>query len=119
VRNIILFIFPPYSTYILPPLNVGCFQPLKHYHAEAIREAVDIGDSEFKKEEFLAVLNSFRVKAFKTGIIKHVFRKVRIHPFNPDLVINTLAEQLTAKEREREAQLTRAQDTLQDEVIDL
>jgi hypothetical protein len=62
-----------------------------------------MGDSEFKKEEFLAVLNSFRAKAFKTGTIKHVFRKVRIHPFNLDLVINALAEQFTAKEREREA----------------
>jgi hypothetical protein len=62
-----------------------------------------MGDSEFKKEEFLTVLNSFRAKAFKTDTIKHVFRKVRIHPFNPDLVINTLAEQLIAKERERKA----------------
>lgn len=29
-----------YMTHLCQPLDVGCFQPLKHYHCEAIGKAV-------------------------------------------------------------------------------
>lgn len=97
-RNIILFTFPPHSTHILQPLDVVCFQPLKHYHSLAIRDAVANGDSEFKKAEFLAVLDGFRRQTFKSTTIKAAFQRVGFVPFNPDIVINTLAEQQTLEE---------------------
>lgn len=35
-KNILPFRLPPHITHLLQPLDVVCFQPLKHYHAEAI-----------------------------------------------------------------------------------
>ena len=53
-NRIILFTFPLYTTHLLQPLDVDCFQPLKHYYSEAIDSAVRTGDTEFSKTEFLA-----------------------------------------------------------------
>jgi DDE superfamily endonuclease len=58
-HSIILFIFPSHATHLLQPLDVVCFQPLKHYHSEAVDTAVHLGDTEFSKTEFLAVFQSF------------------------------------------------------------
>ena len=35
-NGIIPFSFPLHSTHLLQPLDVVVFQPLKHYHAEAL-----------------------------------------------------------------------------------
>jgi len=35
-KKIIPFCLPPHTTHLLQPLDVVVFQPLKHYHAEAI-----------------------------------------------------------------------------------
>jgi hypothetical protein len=58
-NSIILFNFPPHTTHLLQPLDVVCFQPLKHYHSEAIDAAVRMGDTEFSKVEFLAAFQTF------------------------------------------------------------
>jgi DDE superfamily endonuclease len=39
-NHIILFTLPPHLTHFLQPLNVVCFQPLKHYYKEAINYAI-------------------------------------------------------------------------------
>lgn len=39
-HNIILFRLPPHSTHLTQPLDVGCFQPFKHYHSQAIDRIV-------------------------------------------------------------------------------
>lgn len=38
--KIILFCLPPHSTHLPQPLDVGIFQPFKHYHPSAIDKAV-------------------------------------------------------------------------------
>src|SRR5438270_733991 len=48
---IVPFCLPPHTTHFLQPLDVVCFQPLKHYHVEAIDRAVRTGDSDFSKYE--------------------------------------------------------------------
>jgi DDE superfamily endonuclease len=53
-NNIILFGLPPYITHFLQPPDVVYFQPLKHYHSEAIGNAIRTGDTEFSKIEFLS-----------------------------------------------------------------
>jgi hypothetical protein len=35
-NNIILYMFLPYLTYLLQPLDVGCFQTYKHFHKLAV-----------------------------------------------------------------------------------
>lgn len=84
---IILFGLPPHTTYFLQPLDVVCFQPLKHYHAEAIDEAVRSGDSTFSKIEFLAAFDRFRKQAFKQDTMFSAFRKTGIVPHNPSIVL--------------------------------
>ncbi len=39
-KNILPFRLPPHTTHLLQPLDIVCFQPLKHYHAEAVDNAV-------------------------------------------------------------------------------
>lgn len=58
---IIPFCLPPYSTHLLQPLDVVCFQPLKHYHAEAIDHAVRLGDCSFSRATFLATIHNIRM----------------------------------------------------------
>jgi DDE superfamily endonuclease len=53
-EGIIPFAFIPHTTHLAQPLDVKIFQPLKHYHSEAIDGAVRTGDSDFSKTEFLA-----------------------------------------------------------------
>jgi len=53
-NKIIPFCLPPHSTHLLQPLDVVVFQPLKHFHAEAVEQATRTGCSDFNKIEFLA-----------------------------------------------------------------
>ena len=48
-NSIIPFGLPPHITYILQPLDVCCFQPLKHYHAKALDIIVRDGCSNITK----------------------------------------------------------------------
>ena len=59
-QHIIPYCLPPYMTYLLQPLDVVCFQPYKHFHAEAVDAATRTGCSDFNKLEFLTALGSVR-----------------------------------------------------------
>lgn len=86
-KNILPFRLPPHTTHLLQPLDVLCFQPLKHYHSEAIDDAVRDGDYEFSKLEFLARITSIRSQAFKKNTIRESFGKTGLIPFNPEIVM--------------------------------
>ena len=60
---------PLHTTHLLQPLDVGVFQPLKHWHSEAVNEVMQNGDETFTKVEFLNVFNTFHCKAFKKSTI--------------------------------------------------
>ena len=60
-----LFQLPPHSTHLTQPLDVGCFQPFKHYHAEVIDDAIQSGSGDFGKLEFLAKFQFMRTQTFK------------------------------------------------------
>jgi hypothetical protein len=89
---IVLFCLPPYTTHFLQPLDVVCFQPLKHYHAEAIDRAVRTGDFDFSKYEFLAAFNDVRAQAFTKNTIISVFQKTGLIPYNLELVVGAMQE---------------------------
>ena len=91
-KNILSFHLPPHTTHLLQPLDVVCFQPLKHYHAEAIDAAVRSRDAEFSKVEFLARITTIRKQAFKKNTILSSFRKTGLIPYNPSVVLNKLQE---------------------------
>ena len=53
-NDIVLFRLPAHSTHLTQPLNVGLFQPFKHYYTEVIDSEVRAGNVEFNKLNFLA-----------------------------------------------------------------
>jgi DDE superfamily endonuclease len=97
--NIILFSLPPHTSHLLQPLNIIYFQPYKHYHSEAIDEAIRIGDTKFSKIEFLAVLKNIRRQTFKQSTILSAFRRTDIVPFDPKRVLAPLRESEKKKKR--------------------
>lgn len=85
---------PPHTTHLLQPLDVCVFQPLKHWHSEAVNEAVQNGDETFSKVEFLNAFNNFRSKAFKESTIRSAWNKTGLIHYNPALVIDKVREGL-------------------------
>jgi hypothetical protein len=67
--KIIPFDLSAHSIYLWQSLDVVVFQPLKHWHAEAVKEAMAHEYETFFKVEFLNAFNSFRKQAFKKSII--------------------------------------------------
>ena len=55
-----------HTIHLLQPLNVGVFQPLKHWHLEAVNKVVQHGNKFFK---FFNTFNTFQSKAFKVSTI--------------------------------------------------
>ena len=86
-HRIELFRLPPHSTHLTHPLDVGCFQPFKHYHAEAIDNAMRSGKGDFGKLEFLAKVQIMRTQNFKKSTIKSAFRNMGLIPYNPEVVL--------------------------------
>lgn len=89
-KDIILFRLPPHSTHFTQPLDVGLFQPMKHYHAEAVDNAIRLGDADFSRQDFLAAFNQFRIKTFKPSSILSAWRKTGLIPYNPEIVLEKI-----------------------------
>ncbi|XP_044715037.1 DDE superfamily endonuclease domain-containing protein [Hirsutella rhossiliensis] len=51
--DILIAVFPPHSTHLLQPLDVGVFQPLKHTQQKALRRFVNTGELHFTRLDFL------------------------------------------------------------------
>jgi hypothetical protein len=73
-HDIIPFCFQSHTTHFLQPLDVVCFQPYKHFHAEAIDAVTCTGCSDFDKFKFLIPLSSIREEIFKKTTVLSVFR---------------------------------------------
>ena len=79
--------YPPHSTHLTQPLDVGIFQPMEHYHAEAVDNAIRLGDVDFNRLDFLAAFNQLCTKAFKSSTIKLSWEKTGLIPYNPEVVL--------------------------------
>ena len=86
-RKIIPFSLLPYTSYLLQPLNIRVFQPLKHYYKCAVEKATRIGCTNFNKVEFLNAIYSIRVQTFKRSTIIHSFKNTGLIPFNPLIIL--------------------------------
>jgi hypothetical protein len=78
---------PPYSSYLLQPLDVGCFSPLKRVYSDKINSLSQYSTKKIKKEAFLLAFKA----AFKKLIIKENicagFRGARLVLYNLEAVI--------------------------------
>ena len=89
---IIVLALPPHTTHLLQPLDVGVFQPYKHWHAKAVDEALQTGCVNYTKAEFLADFEGFRDKALTPRTIISAFYKTGIEPFDPEMVLMKLRQ---------------------------
>ena len=113
-NKIIPFCLPAHLTHLLQPLDVVIFQPYKHYHAEAIDQAVRLSDAEFNKAEFLAAFQSFRAKAFKKSTLQSSFRKTGLIPYNPEVVLAPLRAKKTVEDEHESAEQAKSNEQLKE-----
>ena len=73
--NVILHQYPPYLTHILQPLDVGVFQPYKHWHKKAVYKAIRTLQYKYNYTCFLRDLTSIRRKTFTESTIISAFQK--------------------------------------------
>ena len=85
-----LFVLPAHSTHLTQPLDVGCFQPMKHYHSEAVDQSVRLGQNKFDRLDFLAAFSQIRSQTFTKTTIRSAFRKTSLVPQNPTIVLHKI-----------------------------
>ena len=90
LHDIIPYELPAHSTHLLQPMDVGVFQPLKHYHQEAIAQEVRTGADSFTRQDFLHFLPEIRRRGLKKGTIVHAWKKAGCHPIDVDIILEQL-----------------------------
>lgn len=93
--QIIVLQLLPHTTHVCQPLDVVCFQPLKHYHGQAIdRAARFYSDVTFNKVEFLHSYADVRKQTFTKSTVKSSFLKTGLVPYNPDIVLDKIRAEI-------------------------
>src|ERR1700761_1134398 len=64
-NKILLYPLIAHLTHCMQPLDVGCFQPYKHWHDKAIHESLAQFDVEYGIRSFIRDLPEIRTKTFK------------------------------------------------------
>jgi hypothetical protein len=93
------FLLPAHSTHLLQPLDVGCFQPMKHHHQQLLEENIWYGGIDFDRSDFLACFQQISDRTFKAGTIRHAWQKTGLSPFWPRAVLDKLVEYNPPEER--------------------
>jgi hypothetical protein len=91
-HDIIPFRLPAHTTHLLQPLDVGIFQPLKHWHQVPIVDSIQYGDLEYSKTEFLHAYQTIRDRTFKRQTILSAWQKTGLFPYNPSIVLNKMKQ---------------------------
>ena len=72
----------PHLTHCMQPLDVGIFQPYKHWHNVAIRDSLAGLSTEYGIRSFLRDLPTIRENTFKKRTIRHAFKKSGMWPID-------------------------------------
>lgn len=81
---------PPYTSYLLRPLEVGCFEPLKRSNGKRVEGCIHLGINYIDKLEFLAFYKQARMEALNTQNIRNEFEATGLVPYDPDEVLSCL-----------------------------
>lgn len=73
--NIHPYPFLGHLTHVLQPLDVGVFQPYKHWHTKAIQHAMRNLDLDYNIASFMRDLHEIREETFKKSTIHSAFEK--------------------------------------------
>jgi hypothetical protein len=83
-NNVVPFTFPAHLTHCIQPLDVGVFQPYKHWHNRAVQSATESLDFEYTMASFFHDLPGIREQTFKKATIQNAFRKAGIWPVDKE-----------------------------------
>lgn len=86
-QKIVLYKLSLHFTHLTQLLDVSVFQPFKHYHIEAIDQAVRLSDYSFDKLKFLIAFQIFRNQTFKDTTIHHAFEITDLVSYNSEIVM--------------------------------
>jgi hypothetical protein len=78
---------PPHLSYLLQPLDVGCFSPLKRAYSDKISSLAQYSTKQTKKEAFLPAFKAAFKKAMTKENIYAGFRGAGLVPHNLEAVI--------------------------------
>jgi hypothetical protein len=81
---------PLHASYILQPLNVGCFAPLKQAYKEEIRVLVNYFINHIDKKAFLDTYKKVHERVFSSNNIISSFRATSLVPDNAEVVLSKL-----------------------------
>jgi hypothetical protein len=79
---------PPHASYLLQPLDVSCFGPLKTAYLKQIKHLVKNKIHYITKVEFLLVFKQAFDQTFTLSNIEGAFRGSSIFLFNPKAVLS-------------------------------
>jgi hypothetical protein len=89
-NNIVCICMPSHSSYLLQPLDVGCFGPLKREYGKIIESKMRLGFNNINKLDFLRAYPAAREQVFMIQNIQSGFRAAGIVPFEPEEVLKEL-----------------------------
>jgi hypothetical protein len=72
-HNIHPYPFPGHLTHVLQPLDVGVFQPYKHWHKKAVQHAMRNLDLDYNVASFMRNMQEIQAETFKKGTIHSAF----------------------------------------------
>ena len=81
---------PPYSSYLLQLLDVGCFLPLKRAYKYQVESYIRLRRNYINKLDFLEAFKPTRVVALSSLNIRSGFTIARLVLYNPKRVLSRL-----------------------------
>ena len=90
LNNIIPLCMPPHLSYILQPLDVGCFGLLKASYSKAIEQMIQRHITHITKDDFFPVFQQAFFASIGEDNIQAGFRATGLVPYNPETVISRL-----------------------------
>jgi hypothetical protein len=86
-NKIITLCMPAHASYLLQPLDVGCFGPLKQAYGRQIEHLIRCSITYISKTEFFSAFYAAFQATFTESNIKGGFKGAGLAPFNPENVI--------------------------------
>jgi hypothetical protein len=100
-NRVVPFPFPSHLTHCMQPLDVGIFQPYKHWHNKAIQSATESLDFEYSLNSFFGDLYTIREKTFSKSTVQHAWRKAGMWPVKRTPVFKLMAKYIKKERKEK------------------
>jgi hypothetical protein len=89
-NSIIALCIPSYLSYLLQPLDVGCFARLKQLYSSIVEGKIQVGVNHIDKLDFLEAYTKAHIETFNSRIIQSSFAATGLVLYNPEQVLSKL-----------------------------